>query len=87
MNSIVAKDKQLHFLAGAVIAFVFTTCMFVVGGDKEASLFIGFLMSCVAGVGKEAYDYISEKGNVEMEDFLYTALGGGVMCLVIDILS
>lgn len=62
-----ARDKQLHILAGFVIAMV-------TQGLTE-SLWVAFLASAVVGAAKEAYDALGH-GTVEFWDFLATAAGG-----------
>lgn len=62
-----AKDKQLHILAGFLIAMV--------AQALTESLWVAFLASAVVGAAKEAYDALGH-GTVEFWDFLTTAAGG-----------
>lgn len=60
-------DKQLHFLAGAVIAL---TCGYFIHpvGAVLAAVLIGAL--------KEIYDHYHPNHTVDLRDFLVTAAGG-----------
>lgn len=65
----IAKDKTLHFNAGLAIAIVFGVFFGAV---------VGLLLAVVAGIGKEVYDYYTEKGTPEIADVMYTWFGGAV---------
>jgi len=61
----IPRDKLLHLLAGIAI----TACIGVY------SIHIGVIVGILAGLGKEAYDYVSGKGCVEILDAICTILG------------
>lgn len=60
------KDKQLHFIAGLMIAFLFSPVI---------SPFYALILAISAGLAKEIYDYFFQ-GNVEFMDFVVTLIGG-----------
>ena len=62
-----AKDKQLHILAGIVTTMV-------TQGLTE-SLWVAFFASVVVGAAKEAYD-VTGRGTVDFWDFVATVAGG-----------
>lgn len=63
------SDKQLHFWAGVVIAFI----VWALTGSAEWGLFASF----VAGIGKEAvWDGMLKRGTVEVLDAVATIAGG-----------
>lgn len=65
----IAIDKQAHFLAGAVILFCFAAFGYPV---------YGLIAACMAGVGKEVWDYFRPKTNTaELADVLATVAGAG----------
>ena len=61
-------DKKLHIIAGFIIGFLGAYC--------SGSAPFGFGLSCIAGLGKEAYDKYTGKGTPEWLDFLATAASG-----------
>ena len=70
------KDKELHVLCG------FAICVFV-GLIFNSN--IGLLVSCLAGIGKEVYDYFHPKQHsVELADFIATMFGGVVGFLILN---
>jgi hypothetical protein len=63
----IALDKQAHALSGAVILFTFATFGYPL---------IGLIAACVAGVGKEIYDYCHPfEHDAEIADALFTVAG------------
>lgn len=79
----IPKDKQLHLVAGFVIAIVFSWFTYKVAG-LEHSAFVGFAVATVVGWGKE---YIWDKNRpgkntVDKKDFEFTAAGGLVGSVV-----
>lgn len=74
------KDLVLHFVAGAVIALIAQASILVFFGYH--SYFIPAIIAAVSGVGKEIYDLISKKGTPDLNDAIFTCLGGG-LCLAI----
>lgn len=70
------RDKKLHILCG------FAICVFV------GILFnsnVGLLVACLAGIGKEVYDYFHPKQHsVELADFLATVFGGIIGFIIIN---
>jgi len=63
----IAKDKQLHVLAGIVTAMV--------AQGLTESLWVAFIASVVVGAAKEAYD-ATGRGTVDFWDFVATVAGG-----------
>ena len=61
------KDKQLHLLAGFLIALV----SLLLGTTPLTALGLVILL----GIGKELYDLIG-RGTPEVADIVYTVLGG-----------
>lgn len=64
-----AKDKQLHLLAGFLVAMV--------AQGLTQSLWVALLASGVVGVAKEAYD-ATGRGTVDFWDFIATVVGGAL---------
>ena len=75
----IAKDKILHFAAGAVIAGVvgyFTTPL------------AGFVTAAIIGLVKEIYDWRNpDRHTADSLDFIATVFGGGVAALVLIFLG
>jgi hypothetical protein len=77
----IAKDKILHLVAGAVVAFV------VILVSRTPAL--GFLAAVIAGVGKELWDkrendraarkHVVPPHTVEWQDAVWTAGGGALV--------
>jgi len=66
----IATDKQLHFLVGAVVLFTFATF---------GQAMLGLVIACVLGLGKEVHDCCRPKTNTaELADILYTVAGASV---------
>jgi len=63
---VIAKDKQLHFIAGLAIALV--------AGSLVAPL-AGLIAAVIVGAAKEIRDMMGY-GTPEWLDFLYTVAGG-----------
>lgn len=79
-----AKDKWIHFAAGAVVALA------TVLATHDST--VAFLTSVAAACGKELYDFISNKiaehrgqepaHSVEILDFAATVAGGAAACMI-----
>ena len=68
-NYFTQKDKQGHFVAGLMVAFLVALLSW--------NGFYGFIAACVAGAIKEGMDYFDPEHHVvEFADFVATALGG-----------
>jgi len=63
---VIAKDKQLHFIAGLAIALV--------AGSIVTPL-AGLIVATAIGAAKEIRDMMGY-GTPETKDFLYTVAGG-----------
>ena len=77
----ITKDKIQHFLAGFIISAI-------IGLFNSL---LGLILAILAGVGKEVYDYISNryyqcKHTVDLYDCLATVLGGLIGYNVIQVL-
>ena len=59
-------DKANHFVAGTVICGL---AMLII------SPLTALILTAIAGAAKEGYDLVSEKGNPDLKDFLYTVAG------------
>lgn len=71
----IAHDKKLHFIAGAVICLVVGLAVCPV---------VGFIAAAVVGMVKELYDTAHpETHTADPIDFLATAMGGAVVALVL----
>lgn len=64
-------DKKLHFIAGAAISSI-TNVQFK---DNRKGFWYGIAAGTLAGVGKEAYDKYTGRGNFEFGDFVATTAG------------
>lgn len=74
----IRKDYLYHFVAGFTIAMMFYVSTFP---------YLALIMSTIAGIVKEIYDKFSKKGNADVNDAIYTSLGGIVgliVCLIKD---
>lgn len=69
----IARDKQLHFIAGFALALV---CGALFGP------LIGLGAAVVFGVGKELYD-LTGRGTPEMADLWFTIAGGAVGAIIL----
>lgn len=81
----IAPDKALHALVGAVIFSVFYTVM---AYQTLPALEIAAAAVVLAGVGKEIHDYWRNKTagtqhGVELADALWTVAGGAIPALPI----
>ena len=74
LNKYIPPDKQGHFIAGQA-AFI---AAFLLSWNP----LYGLVASCIAGIGKEAYDKIIKKGKVDVFDAIATILGGLILYLV-----
>jgi len=68
----IPKDKQLHFVAGIIIALI----------TIPIPILYSFLIVCTAAIGKEVYDKVSGKGNCEILDAMATIVGGIIVILL-----
>ena len=74
----IAKDKQLHILAGFIVA--------VVAQVLTGSPLVALLASVVVGAAKEAYD-ATGRGTVDLWDFVATVAGGALFVVPLLILQ
>lgn len=73
------NDKVLHFIAGLIIALLFGWLVYPA---------FGFFMSVLAGGLKEmVWDILLNRGTPEMRDFVATAKGGLVGCILLWLYS
>ena len=72
------RDKQLHFIAGFLVALV--------AGSLCSSLWVALLAAVVVGAAKEGYDALGY-GTVDLWDFIWTVLGGLAYVAVFSIYS
>ena len=76
-------DKSHHAIGGAIIALVVAILASLFGYANYAN-YVGFAAGVLAGIGKEAMDYLANRRakypihGVEFYDFLATALGASV---------
>jgi len=59
-------DKQYHFIAGLCIYLV--SMLFF-------TLWVAMVPVIIIGTAKEVFDYLSKKGNPEINDLLFTIYG------------
>lgn len=79
----IAKDKQLHLIAGGFVGLVFSVAAYMVGIQHPA--IYGIFMASVAGLGKEYYDSKHpEKHTVDPKDVAYTLYGGIISSVIVD---
>lgn len=76
-------DKILHFVAGIVICITIAFVMMYTTQNATplASAACGLIAACLAGLGKEAFDWFRNT-MFDVRDLLATALGGllGAVC-------
>lgn len=72
----IAKDKQLHTLAGFVTAMV--------AHGLTESLWVAFIASAVVGAAKEVYD-ATGRGTVDFWDFVATVVGGAIFVGILTV--
>lgn len=65
----IAKDKQLHFIAGAIVSVACVLAGFGLWALPAAAL---------VGAGKEVYDKFTPGRVVDFWDFVYTAAPGAI---------
>lgn len=68
------NDKLKHMIAGLIIALLF--------GCLLKDPFCGFCFALIAGLCKEIWDYFGH-GVSEFNDFIATAQGGAVGCVIL----
>jgi hypothetical protein len=69
------NDKQQHFVAGLLIALLFGWLVYPA---------FGFFMAVLIGGLKEmVWDILLDRGTPEMRDFVATAQGGIVGCILL----
>jgi len=78
------KDKQLHFIAGAVASTVGYHWSYKKHNNKTRAQITGMLASISAGILKELYDSRTG-GTVERRDVLATMMGGATVTLTIPL--
>ena len=71
----IAKDKQLHYIAGVAIGGIANTATFLITKDEKKAFIIGLGASIGAGIAKELYDEYSY-GGWDNKDLIFTILGG-----------
>ena len=71
------RDKILHFIAGAVIA-----CIFSLGFNP----LVGVAAGVFAGAAKEVRDKYTAGATVDFMDFVVTVVGAAIAALLIQIL-
>jgi len=69
----IARDKQLHLLAGGVIGL----------SSLLLPWYSAMLLVLLAAVGKETWDKVSGKGTPEVFDMLATIAGGAVVIFIL----
>lgn len=69
--TVIQKDKLLHFIAGMLVAVIVLIVL---------PWWAALAAAVLAGAAKEIIDYYGY-GAPELADFLYTALGGLIVCL------
>lgn len=73
------NDKTLHMIAGLIIALLFGWLVYPV---------FGFFMSVLMGGLKEmVWDILLDRGTSEMRDFVATAQGGLIGCILLWLYS
>ena len=78
------KDKQLHFIAGAVASTVGYHWSYKRHGNKTRAQITAVAASISAGILKELYDNRTG-GTVEGRDVLATSMGGAVFTVTIPL--
>lgn len=69
-----APDKIMHFLAGSAIAALVALGATWAGFDPHLAVALGAGCAAITGAAKEALDALG-LGEVELADFIFTALG------------
>jgi hypothetical protein len=69
-------DKQYHFIAGF--------CIYTVA-QLYLPVWAALIPVLIIGTAKEVYDYVSKKGNPEINDLLYT-IYGAIPILILKLL-
>jgi hypothetical protein len=84
------NDKAFHFLGGTAFSVIGAACWYASGADLALLPWFALLASGVAGVTKEAADWMGNHARpgshgVEWLDFVAT-LAGGVPVVVISLI-
>lgn len=74
----IPQDKANHFIYGLLICFI---------SSLFFSSIIALSIVIIIGVVKEIYDKISNKGNPELLDLIFTGLGGLIIFLTREIIK
>ena len=74
----IARDKKVHFYAGALAGFVGGWLVYVfINGDRPEIIGGAITLAIAIGCAKEIYDIKKETG-FDKKDLLATAIGGAV---------
>jgi hypothetical protein len=84
------KDKLLHFIAGFAASLTGAACWFLSGSPAAVLPWFVFLASGVAGLTKEAADWMDNRirpgsHGVEFWDFVVTLAGAVPVVIVINL--
>lgn len=84
----VATDKLLHARAGVdIVLLSFVISLLIFSDIKKSILIAGFTVLNLAIVKEVVYDGLMGRGEVEVNDFFYTVIPGGIMLLILCIYS
>jgi len=71
----IAKDKQLHLIAGASISAVTYVAVMKITKDRKKAFIYSLSASILAGIGKELLDNKKHNGFFDIQDLLATSTG------------
>ncbi len=78
MSCILAVDKKLHLIIGALIMLLFA----------PINILLGSILVVVLGLGKELiWDKMLKRGTPDAKDFIATCIGGMIALIYVVILN
>ena len=80
----IAKDKQLHFIAGAAVSAVTYVTVLEITKNTKKAYWYSKLAALAVGFGKELIDEGKYNG-FDAKDLGYTALGGATMSFSLNL--
>ena len=80
----IARDKKLHFVAGALVSATTYDYVFRKTKSKKKAFIWSVASSVIAGLGKELLDQ-HNYGGFDKADLLATAIGGVTATITINI--
>lgn len=76
----IPRDKKIHFGVCAVIAYIVSFLLGIIGDAVLYASISGFIAAMGTGVGKEVGDYYAPDNSWDWKDILADAIGAIIGC-------